>query len=209
MKIALIFAMPVERDAYLALAQNASASTHQISTHLCGIGKVNASLNTQKIITQEAPELVINVGVAGGINAAQQFDVYIGQQLNYADVDLQVFGYALGQMAGMPATYACKTVALPQIASRRVAYGRIVTQDTFALGAQEAFFKQHFADYQIVDMESTAIAQTCFVNQVDFLSVRAISDCIFQPNQHLEYEKAANLAASLAAEATQQILAQL
>lgn len=207
MKIALIFAMPVERDAYLALAQNASA--HQISTHLCGIGKVNASLNTQKIIAQEAPDLVINVGVAGGINAAQQFDVYITQQLNYADVDLQVFGYALGQMAGMPATYACKTVALPQIASRRVAYGRIVTQDTFALGAQEAFFKQHFADYQIVDMESTAIAQTCFVNQVEFLSVRAISDCIFQPNQHLEYEKAAQLAASLAAEATQQILAQL
>ena len=34
----------------------------------------------------------------------------------------------------------------------------------------------HFPEAKAVDMESAAIAQTCYMNKVDFISFRVISD---------------------------------
>ncbi|MGL4588962.1 MAG: 5'-methylthioadenosine/S-adenosylhomocysteine nucleosidase [Mycoplasmatales bacterium] len=200
MKLALIFAMELEQAAFLKEIEK-TQPTFDFTTHICGIGKVAAASKTMEIILTKKPDLIINCGVAGGINNAKQFDVYISNLLAYADVDLRVFGYTLGQMACMPKVFKSFNLAtLPKMSTINIKYGNILSQDTFALNPQQTFFESKFSDYDIVDMESTAIAQTCFMNGVQFIAVRAISDCIFEPNQHLQYEKAADKAAALAAQ---------
>ena len=55
--------------------------------------------------------------------------------------------------------------------------GLICTGDRFVEDAAElAAIKRHFPQGMAVDMESAAIAQTCFVYGVPFLSFRIVSD---------------------------------
>jgi adenosylhomocysteine nucleosidase len=69
----------------------------------CGIGKVNAAVGCALLIDRYRPDLVINTGSAGGIDPSLSFgDAVIAEGLIYHDVDVAAFGYAPGQLPGMP-----------------------------------------------------------------------------------------------------------
>lgn len=54
----------------------------------CGIGKVNAAVGAVELIHHFHPDLLINTGVAGGIDARLQvMDVVAGERVAYHDVD--------------------------------------------------------------------------------------------------------------------------
>ena len=66
---------------------------------VCGIGKVNAAVCTQILISEYSVDKVINVGVAGGIGKdIYPGDIVIAENLVQHDMDTSAFGDKLGQI---------------------------------------------------------------------------------------------------------------
>ncbi len=151
----------------------------------CGIGKVNATIATTLVIHSFSPSAVINTGSAGGIGEGLAVgDVVIGNAVAHHDVDVTAFGYAMGQMAQMPADYACDETLVTRASQCAKAFpnatihrGQIVSGDQFICSAERfATIKQHFPQALAVEMEACAIAQTCYRFDTPFVVIRAISD---------------------------------
>ena len=149
-----------------------------------GIGKVNATLSVALLVERFKVDAVLNTGSAGGLGAGLHVgDIVIADQLLHHDVDVTAFGYQMGQMAGMPATYATDK-ALADLAEEvyasqglPVQRGLIVSGDVFVNSpAQITQIKQHFPTALACEMESAAIAQAAYVLSVPCLVIRAISD---------------------------------
>ena len=71
-----------------------------------GIGKVNAAVGCSILIQRYNPKLIINTGIAGGIDSALSFgDIVISDGLLYHDVDVTAFNYKSGQIPGQPVIF--------------------------------------------------------------------------------------------------------
>ncbi|GAA0234359.1 5'-methylthioadenosine/S-adenosylhomocysteine nucleosidase [Marinomonas primoryensis] len=150
-----------------------------------GIGKVNAAVSTTLLLSQFQPEYVINIGSAGGFDVDLQVgDVVISDQVVHHDVDVTAFGYVMGQVPNMPATYAANTdlvnqakKALQTVTQVQAKVGLIGTGDSFMndpvrVEAVRAIFPELVA----VEMEAAAVAQVCFKFGTPFVVVRSLSD---------------------------------
>lgn len=150
-----------------------------------GIGKVNASICTQILIDDYKVDVVINVGVAGGIlNDICLGDVVVAMDLVQHDVDGSICNYKLGQVPQLKVfSFECskelvnKTIAVnSDIKEFTIHRGRIITGDQIISSTDKIrFFREQF-DPHAVEMESAAIGQTCYLNEVPFLIIRGISD---------------------------------
>ena len=163
----------------------------------CGIGKVNAALGAQKMINEFHPDVIISSGCAGGngddINVQ---DIVVSSELCYHDVycgkaidDTTVYG----QVQGLPARYQAdsellrKAISLPT-SNIRLHPGLIVTGDWFVDSKDKMReIIGHFPEAKAVDMESCAIAQTCYVNNVKFISFRVVSDIPLRDTDASQY----------------------
>ncbi|AEA79285.1 5'-methylthioadenosine nucleosidase [Vibrio cholerae LMA3984-4] len=165
-----------------------------------GIGKVSAALGTALLISQYAPDVVINTGSAGGFDASLNVgDVVISSEVRHHDADVTAFGYEIGQMAGPnKADEKLMTVAeqaLAQLPNTHAVRGLICTGDAFVCTAErQQFIRQHFPSVVAVEMEASAIAQTCHQFKVPFVVVRAISD-VADKESPLSFEEFLPLAA--------------
>ena len=164
----------------------------------CGIGKVNAALGTQRMINEFQPDVIISSGCAGGngddVNVQ---DVVVSTELAYHDV---YCGAAIddstqyGQVQGMPARFPADETLLRtarQIntsGSLKIIPGLIVTGDWF-VDSREKMREiiGHFPEAKAVDMESCAIAQTCYIHKVPFISFRVISDIPLRDTDASQY----------------------
>mgnify|MGYP003308751322 CR=1 FL=1 len=82
MKIGIIVAMSKEYE----LLQGIEFPQHEIKIVRSGIGKVNAAISAIELINDFNPDLVINSGVAGGIDSCLSVaDLVIGTQTCYHD----------------------------------------------------------------------------------------------------------------------------
>ena len=163
----------------------------------CGIGKVNAALGAQKMINEFHPDVIISSGCAGGngddINVQ---DIVVSSELCYHDVycgkaidDTTVYG----QVQGLPARYQAdsellrKAISLPT-SNIRLHPGLIVTGDWFVDSKDKMCeIIGHFPEAKAVDMESCAIAQTCYINNVKFISFRVVSDIPLRDTDASQY----------------------
>lgn len=149
----------------------------------CGMGKVNAALGALELIKNFTPDAVLSSGVAGGLNPIlKTMDSVIGTRYVYHDVWCGD-GNAYGQVQGLPEFYEADAnllaaaQRLQQRNPQEVHLGLICTGDQFICGAEPvAHILKHFPQALACDMESAAIAQTCYRYQVPFLSMRLISD---------------------------------
>lgn len=162
-------------------------SSKDVIIQKSGIGKVNAALQTVKMISQYHPDVVVSSGCAGGngddINVQ---DVVVSTQLAYHDVycGLAIGKSEYGQIQGLPARFEAdpyllsKAVALnKELADVKVHPGLIVTGDWFVDSKDKMReIIGHFPEAKAVDMESAAIAHTCHIYSVPFISFRVISD---------------------------------
>ena len=181
MKIGIIVAMDKELHQLQQLF-----NSDDVLVQKCGIGKVNAALGAQRMINEFHPDCIISSGCAGGngddINIQ---DVVVSAELCYHDV---YCGTAIdnttiyGQVQGLPARYPADPYLLRKSSELKVEGleihpGLIVTGDWF-VDSREKMREiiGHFPEAKAVDMESAAIAQTCYINKVPFLSFRVISD---------------------------------
>ena len=194
MKIGIIIAMDIEyRNMCEALGGKSQGRVNgnEVVLWQCGIGKVNAAVGTMRLIEQHHPDCIISTGLAGGIdNRLQVMDVVIGSQTVYHDVWCGE-GNELGQVQGLPTRFDAdsRLLSCAQTASEagghRTVCGLICTGDQFITDKQSlAEIKAHFPDALACEMESAAIAHTCYLQQVPFLSIRVVSDTPGNTDNH-------------------------
>lgn len=158
---------------------------NEIVLRQCGIGKVNAAVGTAELIRSFSPDAVVSTGVAGGIDVSLGvMDVVVSSSIVYHDVWCGM-GCEYGQVQGMPAVFPAaedlwkSAVALNDSPDNttRIHAGLICTGDQFITNRDELDkIKSNFPSGLAVDMESAAIAQTCHIYGVPFVSFRIISD---------------------------------
>lgn len=194
MKIGIIIAMDIEyRKMCEVLGGNSQGriNGNEVVLWQCGIGKVNAAIGTMRLIAQHHPDCIISTGLAGGIdNCLHVMDVVIGSQTAYHDVWCGE-GNELGQVQGLPTRFDADKQLLrcAQAVSESGNYptvtGLICTGDQFITNkASLAEIKSHFPDALACEMESAAIAHTCYLQQVPFLSIRVVSDTPGNTDNH-------------------------
>lgn len=151
-----------------------------------GIGKVNAALCVQILVDHFSVTHIINTGVAGSLKAELDIgDIVISTDALYHDVDVQIFGYQLGEVPQLgtrefladaelieKAKASCQRVN-PDVT---VTTGRIVSGDQFISSKEvkERIIKNF--DGYCTEMEGAAIAQASYLNHLPFVIIRAISD---------------------------------
>ena len=190
MKIGIIVAMDKEYAQLQEVAQ--SIEKHEIVLAKCGIGKVNAALGAAEMIRQHHPDIIISSGCAGGngddINIQ---DVVVSSQLVYHDVycgkaidDTTIYG----QVQGLPARFEADAHLLEVAKSLNLHPGLIVTGDWFVDTKEKArSIIELFPEAKAIDMESAAIAQTCYIYKVPFISFRIISDIPLRDTDASQY----------------------
>ena len=149
-----------------------------------GIGKVNASISTTLLIEKFNPEVVINTGSAGALDQTLSIgDILVSNHVLYHDANATAFGYEYGQIPQMPKTYTTdptllkKTMHVLEQQQLNGKVGMIVSGDSFiGSSEQRQKIKQQFPEAMAVEMEATAIAQTCYQFKVPFIVIRAVSD---------------------------------
>ena len=191
MKVGIIVAMDKELRQLKQLFEGMDVMVQK-----CGIGKVNAALGAQRMISEFHPDVIISSGCAGGngddINVQ---DVIVSSELSYHDV---YCGTAIdnstkyGQVQGMPSSFEPSPWLLQKALSLncgvKVHAGLIVTGDWF-VDSREKMCEiiGHFPKAKAVDMESWAIAQTCYINKIPFISFRVISDIPLRDTNASQY----------------------
>lgn len=162
----------------------------------CGVGKVNAAVGTMRLIQQHHPDAIVSTGLAGGIDPLLNvMDIFVATQCVYHDVDCGGISEdgpcELGQVQGLPARYDADTrlldhaLEVPLMEGERRMTGLICTGDQFITDRErQNNIKRHFIDGLACDMESAAIAQTCYLEHVPFISLRVISDTPGRTDDH-------------------------
>ena len=191
MKIGIIVAMDKELQQLRPLFPE-----DKVILQKSGIGKVNAALQTARMISEYHPDAIISTGCAGGngddINVQ---DVVVSTQLAYHDVYCgEAVGHSVyGQVQGLPPRFTAdpnllrKSLEL-RVESLEIHPGLIVTGDWF-VDTKEKMREiiGHFPEAKAVDMESAAIAQTCYIYKVPFISFRVISDIPLRDTDASQY----------------------
>lgn len=151
-----------------------------------GIGKVNAAVCTQILADCFQVTAVVNTGIAGSLkNEINIGDIVLSKDALHHDMDSTGFGYPPGQVPRMDvlafeadeklielAKNCCDSVN-PDINSF---VGRVVSGDQFISGKDKKEWIKSQFDGFCTEMEGAAIAQTCYLNHIPFLIIRAISD---------------------------------
>jgi adenosylhomocysteine nucleosidase len=173
-----------------------------------GIGKVAAAVGTTILLSDYQPDVVINTGSAGGFESSLNLgDVVISTEVRHHDADVTAFGYEIGQMAGQPAAFAADKKlmdvaeqALAQMEDKHAVRGLICTGDEFVCRPErQEVIRKNFPGVIAVEMEASAIAQTCHQFNTPFVVVRAISD-VADKESPMSFEEFLPLAAQSSSE---------
>lgn len=198
MKIAVIGAMEQEVEYLRAELENPTTEVIANSEYTSGtingkdvillksgIGKVNAAMTTTILLEKYQPDVVINTGSAGGFDEALNVGaIVISDEVRHHDCDVTVFGYEIGQMAGMPAAYtadekliAVAKEAVAEVGEHEAAVGLICSGDVFmADPVRVATVREQFPTMKACEMEAAGVAQVCYQFGTPFVVIRALSD---------------------------------
>jgi len=177
---------------------------HEVAIMLCGIGKVNAAVGTTLLIDKFHPECVINTGVAGGFyNTMNVGDIVVSTDVKHHDVDATIFDYEHGQIPRMPVSYDANFTLiklagehLPDNFTPQIIKGTILSGDSFIhLEEQVKEIKEKFPFIMAVEMEGSAIGQTCYLFNIPFVVIRSISDIVTAEGSHMDYQQFVHMAA--------------
>ena len=152
----------------------------------CGMGKVNAGICVSTLIREFHCDVIINTGVAGSLDARMDIgDIVISLDAVQHDFDVTPIGF---QKAEIPYTglYAFKADEMLREAAKKAAdkviddvkifEGRVCSGDQFiASKGQKDTIVSNFGGLAC-EMEGASVAQTCYLFNVPFVILRAISD---------------------------------
>ena len=144
----------------------------QTAIVVCGVGKTNAAAGTQFAIDCLDADRIINIGVAGALNAnCKVAEMYCIDEVVQYDFDLvQINGTPIGTLNEYEQPYL-KLADCPLYPSRKLGTGDRFNDDKADF---ELLTKTLGAD--IRDMEGGAIAHVCAHADIPCYSFKAISD---------------------------------
>lgn len=194
MKIGIIVAMEKELEQLLTIVEDMKRESHggrtyatgrvgnnEVVLQQSGIGKVNAAIGAVEMLNAYQPDILVSTGVAGGADTSLEVgNVVVGNAYCYHDAYCGE-ECAMGQILGQPARYVCMKQlvdkALSLKCNTKVRSGLIVSGDWFVDSREKMReILDDFAEAMAVDMESCALAQTCYMYDTPFVSFRIISD---------------------------------
>ena len=156
-----------------------------------GVGKVNASVATSMLILNFNCELIINTGVAGGINDTNTKDVILATGLVQSDFDISIFGREKGEIPGFNKILKPNDEDIKLIENvlndLNIKYkkGIILTQDRFVTG-YDMF--ENVDGSLATEMEGASVAQTAIKLNTRFVILRYISDVVGKEKQLENYD---------------------
>jgi len=213
--IGIIAAMNVEMESLRSHMENTQTEVisgirfvrgtlegQEVVTAVCGIGKVFAALCAQTMILRYQPDAVINTGVAGTLSDKLSIcSVAVSTGVVQHDMDTSPLGDPVGLISGinkvlLPADEALAKKFIACAAELRIhtASGVIASGDQFVASAERKDYITRNFDAIACEMEGAAIGQVCYVNEVPFCVLRAISDSA-DGSSHMDYPTFASLAA--------------
>ncbi|WP_368487858.1 5'-methylthioadenosine/adenosylhomocysteine nucleosidase [Clostridium sp. BJN0013] len=167
-----------------------------------GIGKVNAAVCTQILIDDFKVDIIINVGIAGGVaENVYPGDIVIADSLVQHDVNAVAFGYEIGQIPRLDTyDFKCDERLVKKVKStcskmknKNSFVGRIVTGDEFISSSEKVKYLYKKFNALACEMEGGSIAQVAYLNNVPFVIIRSISDNA-NNGASMEYEEFAPIA---------------
>lgn len=195
-KVGIIFAMKEELDAFI---KNISIQKeydifdlhffHGIINNvdfilvISGVGKVNAARTTQILIDNYNVDMVINIGVAGGVNPNLAIgDIIIGEKLVQHDFDITAFNHEKGYIPDI-GVFISSDDYLIKLAEKALlnndysfTKGVIASGDIFCTDEAMSVKIANKFNALCVEMEGASIAQVCYLAHIPFLVLRSISD---------------------------------
>ena len=154
-----------------------------IVTLFSGVCKVNAAIAAQILIDTYGCDTIINAGTAGGMDdSLATFDLVVSTQTAYHDVDEEILTDFHPWMkscyfqADEKLVSLARNVAKKYMQDSQVVFGTTVTGENFIEENEKKKILEKYAPLS-VDMETASIAHVCYVNEIPFLAVRAITDC--------------------------------
>ena len=140
---------------------------------VCGVGKVNAALGTQLVVSKFDAEKLLNFGVSGGLNADTELcQVYQIEGATQFDFDLaQLNGTSIGTLNEYTEPYLNLNLLNLPYPKRKLA-----TADRFNDSIDDYNLLTQELKADIRDMEGGAIVQAAYMASLPVYSVKAISD---------------------------------
>ena len=195
--IGIIAAMQIEIDGIKEKIENPETVTvsgvdfvsgmigdKKIIAAKCGIGKVFAALCAQTMILKFAPDCIINTGVAGGLaDGLKVLDVVVAKDVAQHDMDTSPLGDPVGLLSGINiVNIPCDRSVAAALAESVTAVGikclrgTVATGDQFVATEEKRQFIKNTFNASSCEMEGGAIGHVCYVNEIPFGIIRAISD---------------------------------
>lgn len=140
-----------------------------------GVGKTNASVYTQILIDFFEVQSVVNIGIAGGIsNQLKPLDIVLGTSFSHHDVNISQMEQLFPYKSVFNSTQELIQLFDSFFSDKMI--GKIVSGESFVASKseKEKILKEHSP--LLVDMETSSIAHCCFINDIPFISLRAVSD---------------------------------
>ena len=145
----------------------------EIAVCVCGVGKVNAALGAQILISKFDAKCLLNFGVAGSLN--KETELCSVNQISAAtqfDFDLaQLNGTPIGTLNEYQEPYLSLNLLPLDFPKKKLA-----TADRFNDSADDYTLLTRELQADIRDMEGGAIVQTAYAAQLPVYSIKAISD---------------------------------
>lgn len=152
---------------------------------VAGVGKVNAAVCTQAMILTYHPDYIINVGVAGGLAPELGIgDIAVADDVVEHDMDTTPLGDEPGYISGMgmvkiPCNEKISGMmadAAEKIDGIKVLKGTIASGDQFISNDEQRKRITETFNAVSAEMEGASIGHVCYMNNVKFGVLRAISD---------------------------------
>ena len=151
-----------------------------------GVGKVNAALCAQRLILQFGCTHIINTGIAGAMaSGLKVLDFVASTDAVYHDMDATGCGYKKTEIPQMKCSdfpadskmlEAARAAFKEFPAEHKLVFGRIATGDQFVSYKEKKSAIQETCSPACVEMEGAAVAHACWINEIPFVIIRAISD---------------------------------
>ena len=180
----------------------------------CGVGKVFAAICAQTMILRFGTTHLINTGVGGALDAKLDLlDLVVSDKVVQHDMDTSPLGDPVGLVSGINKVYFEASPLLLDAAKRAADTagvpcftGTIASGDQFVADSNtKAEIVKRFGA-RICEMEGAAIGHVCYVNGVDFLIVRAVSDSANE-NSVMDFPQLVSRAAVISSDLVEAIVA--
>jgi adenosylhomocysteine nucleosidase len=163
--ILLVIALPKESDGIF--------EKKNFDILYTGVGKVNATyFLTKKLLELKSqnrlPKYVINIGSCGS-RKFHKGKVIVCDKFIQRDMDATIFSYKLGETPSeknIPMIIECKRISN----NLTLEYATCGSGDNFALKPCE------IEEVDVVDMEAYALAKVCYLENINFISLKYVTD---------------------------------